>query len=235
MTMKTTMILLVLLGGASQLPGQPTAEVPLPKVAPLAHWRVDFTPKKKKADKQGEEEESPLSGGPARIKSIEYLLTDKVGRITKEFDKGPKTISYWYGRYQLVQVPPSLVIRLSEIAGRAGGGQGIISQYPNLDWLTPDLYVGTVEAYGEKCRYFRKEQTLAELYQASEADLGKNPIVVWEAWVSVATNRPLAFSTPEQTEVFTFLPIPAGKVELPPEFQEFVDKNLTPRRPAKHE
>lgn len=224
--MKTWTAFLLLILPALPLGAQQAIDVPIPQVAPFSHWKVQYSyPEQEK--KAAANPDAPAEQPPPRLTSVEYLITGKVGQVLDRYSNGSSETKYWVGKHQLSQPRGRREIQLLENSG-ASSTKGLLQIYPGLEWLSAKNYGGVRDFNGEACHYFHKEETLAEQLDVDPSTLPENSNVTSEAWISVASGRPVVLLASGIKQQFTFLPAPTQPLELPNAFREFLAQKFAP-------
>jgi hypothetical protein len=91
-----------------------------------------------------------------------------------------------------------------------------ISDFPELDWIGPDCYVGITSVSGVPCFLFRKQISLESRAMLLRMPAGQGePRVEASAWLDAKSGLPVQTSVGDWRATYRFLPPPSSSLNFP--------------------
>ena len=197
----------------SALPEKPPLpREPLPSRAPhFAHWQMSY-----EAPKAGPGAAAASSSPAANQRQISVTKTGTTYHREEITGTGTEIEQWWMDGFQLT--------------GKAGGPYSFsdgndgsidqidyqISDFPELDWIGADCYVGIASVAGVKCFFFTKQiqpESRAMLMRMPAGEGG--PRVEASAWLDAQTGLPVQTSVGGWRATYRFLPPPSATLDFP--------------------
>lgn len=185
---------------------------------PAAHWRVEYQYGGDKGT-QGDETASSPTKSADRLRTVEYQVFKNIAEIKTVYGDGREQTEYLFKEYRYYHDWRSGKPAIESILGSDSR-----RLYPEFSIPLKEFYAGTVEAFGQKCFYYRSDHGTPKTPEEEPGEL-------WEGWVSCESGRPVAFRTGNRTGKFVFLPPPAGPIALPQVFVDLAAATFKPPPP----
>lgn len=210
MRMKALPTCLILLGSFVLAPTAP-AQTPEPARTPAAvvkppadpsRWRIDF----EYPDQKNQTPAAPTIILPfSRPASLEVTISGGKAQLVRSEAGKEKETLYLEGALCYFTSHGAPVVRDVDPENRE---QRALKVYPGTEGFTQKDYVGTTNAYGQSCRYYKRTLSAPE---------GEAPTFA-ELWVSEATGLPAGFRLPAFSARYIFFDRPTAAVQIPAEY-----------------
>jgi hypothetical protein len=222
--------------GEPSAPPVPSAALPsgplINKIGNMDAWKIDFTyAKKEKGGEQGSKQEvdsaATASSDPDENifavpnRRIIITYTKPIMHVQIEKTRGAAVHQWSNGEIQYLDLPKMGAFLYNRIPGKNSTEEYIDfrnGQFPDMEWISKETYVGMREAGGRNCLMFTSNEMTA--------------------WVDSETRYPLFWRRGNETRVFQRLEAPGSMLQLPSsitKIDEAVKKDIkrmnTPYRP----
>lgn len=135
------------------------------------------------------------------------ILVTKDKPIYHEQESGANPADRWYTSDITVIARPGVVPDVTF----AKRGDGPVSDFPDLNWISPKNYVGTRKIHGTECLIFR-----------GTVSMGSDKVPA-TACLDAKTRLPLVLEMLGRNQTYIFQPVPTSRLTLPPNIQAQID------------
>jgi hypothetical protein len=209
--------------GTNSLPPQP----PFLSEAPAySTWVIKFTPRQGNA----------VSAAFPRVSTSNYLKEIHVTKMDKDHQEiqywsDGSTLEKWEFHGLLLFEQPSLsnihILSLNNLPPlmREAFFDHSKSDFPDLDWLSADSYVGMKTFQGQTCYWFQVKSSTVSTHSATSSGIPSVKVqAVPQAWINAQTRLPVAVDDGVTLHIYTFGDETSRQAELPPRFAEALEK-----------
>jgi hypothetical protein len=134
---------------------------------------------------------------------IRITKTGKIRHEERDMEEGGKGELWWIGDYIVERSGNSPTPTARNVAG------WITFDFPELDWITKETFIGIQANKDRKCLAFK-----TDVYSESDHML----LGTKYAFVDFATRCPVSYQYLAETRNYTFLPPPTSALDAPQEF-----------------
>jgi len=150
-----------------------------------------------------------------RPSKIRFAIRQPFAEMALTYEGGGGDRAYYHRNYEFKKSSRGEEILVSDLDSYPTVLQLFRTKLPGVHWVAPEHFVRIEDAHGERCALFSDDAESAPPPGQMDAVIDSSKYQDRQAWFSIETGLPVAFTSGDATGKFNFEPAPTDNIAIP--------------------